>query len=107
MKKIIYLLVALESILLALWLWCNYKKEHCYDKVVLHSRLKKVIVVDTRRSDCYKTFGTYKIIYKRYNHPSIDSTYYSYSKDSVLVEYWVDDSFDTVCVKYTDLTKRK
>ena len=107
MKKLVYMLMALMSILVMLGLWCSYMKVHCYEKIELHSRLKKVIVVDTRGSDCYRTFGTYKIIYKRYNHPSIDSTYYSYSKDSILVEYWVDDSFDTVCIKYTDLAKRR
>lgn len=107
MKRLVYLLTALASVLLVLELWCNYKRAHCYDKVVLHSKLKKVIIVDTRRSDSYKTFGIYKIIYRRYNHCYVDSTYYSYWKDSILVKYWVSDTYDTVCTKYINLNHNK
>ena len=84
-----------------------YKVNHYYEHFTPNSKLVKEIVVDTRNLDCYRTFGIYKKVYKRYNYNYQDSVYYSYCQDSLMIEYWVNENKDTVCIHYINLNKAK
>jgi len=107
MKKYIIALVTMVAVVLAFAKYHTYKVDHYYEHFTPHSKLVKEIVVDTRNQDCYKDYGTYKIIYRKYNYVPLDSTYYNYWKDSISVSFWISDQGDTVCIKYNDLRKGK
>lgn len=107
MKRYIIALIVMVVAGLLPMIYHTNKVNHYYENAEPHSRMIKEIVVDTRNQDCYETFGTYKIIYRKYNHFASDSTYYSYRKDSILVEFWINEQGDTVCIKYNDLRKGK
>lgn len=107
MKKYIFALIGIVVLALTCAKYHTYKVSHYYESIKPHSKLVKEIVVDTRDQDCYKDFGIYKKVYKRYNHWYSDSTYYSYWNDSVMVEYWINENKEVVCIHYIERKKAK
>lgn len=98
MKKYILALIVMVVLTLSAMIYHTYKVNHYYEHFTPHSKLVKEIVVDTRDQDCYRTFGIYKKVYKRYN--------YNY-QDSLMTEYWINENKDTVCIHYINLNKAK
>lgn len=107
MKKYIIALVAIAAAVLVFTGYHTFKVNHYYEHFTPHSKLIKEVVIDTRNQDCYKTFGIYKKVYKRYNYNYQDSVYYSYYQDSLMTEYWINENKDTVCIHYINLNKAK
>lgn len=107
MKKYILALIVMVVFTLSAMMYYTYKVNHYYEHFTPHSKLVKEIVIDTRDQDYYRNFGIYKKIYKRYNYNYQDSVYYSYYQDSLMIEYWVNENKDTVCIHYINLNKAK
>lgn len=102
MKKcIIAGMTVLVLMIVGLSLYSVHKGRHCYDRVETHSKLLKEIAVDTRDSACYREWGIYKKVYRKYNYVYTDSTYGNYYiGDSISVGYWSTDVGDTVFIEY-------
>ena len=107
MKKYILALIVMVVLTLSTMMYHTYKVNHYYEHFTPHSKLVKEIIVDTRNQDCYRTFGIYKKVYRRYNYNYQDSVYYSYYQDSLMTEYWINENKDTVCIHYINLNKAK
>lgn len=105
MKRYIIALVVMVVAGLLPMIYYTNKVNHYYENAEPHSRMIKEIVVDTRNQDCYKDYGVYKIVYRKYNHWTSDSTVYHYWKDSLLVTFWINEQGDTVCIEYRNLNK--
>lgn len=89
-------------------LYSVHKRKHCYDKIEVHSKLLKEIVVDTRDSVCYREWGIYKKVYRKYNYTYTDSIIGGYNiDDTIYVSYAVTDVGDTVYMMYTDCNSYK
>lgn len=107
MKKYILALIVMVILALLAMIYHTYKVNHYYEHFTPHSKSIKEIIVDTRNQECYRTFGIYKKIYRRYNYNYQDSVYYSYYQDSLMTEYWINENKDTVCIHYINLNKAK
>lgn len=107
MKKYILALIVMVVLALSAMIYNTYKVNHYYEHFTPHSKLVKEIIVDIRNQDCYRTFGIYKKVYRRYNYNYQDSVYYSYYQDSLMTEYWINENKDTVCIHYINLNKAK
>lgn len=107
MKKYIVALIGMVILVLAFAFYHKYTIDHYYETIEPHSKLIKEIVVDTRDQDCYKDYGIYKKVYKKYNHWATDSIYHEYWNDSIFVEYWVNKYNEVVCIHYIERRKSK
>ena len=105
MKKYILALIVMVVLALSAMIYNTYKVNHYYEHFTPHSKLIREIVVDTRDQDCYRDYGTYKIVYRKYNYVPLDSAQYAYWKDSITVTYWLSDQGDTICIKYSNASK--
>ena len=105
MKKYIIALVTIVAAVLVFAGYHTFKVNHYYEHFTPYSKLVKEIVVDTRYQDCCRDYGTYKIVYRKYNYVPLDSAQYAYWKDSITVTYWLSDQGDTICIKYSNASK--
>ncbi len=105
MKKLVYLLIALVSILLVLGLWCSYKRAHCPKDDVFKIKYLGADSVWLYDSACYKESGIYLRIYRKYNYEYTDSIeYYKNISDYTLLRYATSYRGDVVFMEYIDLT---
>lgn len=105
MKKIIYLLIALTSILLMLELWCSYKRTRYSKDDVFKIKYLGADSVWLYDSTCYKESGIYLRIYRKYNYKYTDSIeYYKNISDYTLLRYATSYRGDVVFMEYIDLT---
>ena len=105
MKKLIYLLVVLVSIVLVLGLWCSYKRTHCPKDGVLKIKYLGADSVWLYDSACYKESGIYLRIYRKYNYEYTDSFMNGrLISDFTEMNYATTHRGDTVFIEYVDLT---
>ena len=103
MKKLLYILCILGIILLALKQCHDYKQRHCYDDRVPPSVLVKEVIVDLKDSDCYKKYGIYKRIYRKYNYEYTDSLEDMYGIDTQhVVHFATTYKGDTIFMEFVD-----